>query len=113
MTDDDLLTLAACGGRPRGEIRTALAGAAQALHAECGGATWRQMAARACVGYDKARATVQDMRRAGELQPVDTVPVPGARRPMVRYAPGHNWVTNWGGASTARSIDSVLQGWLR
>ena len=114
MTDLDTVL---AGGRPRGEIRTALAGAAQALHADCGGATWRQLAVRACVWYDKARATVQDMRRSGELAPVGTVPVPGARRPMVLYAPGHNWVTNWAGSGSnnapARSIDSVLQGWLR
>ena len=114
MTDLDTVL---AGGRPRGEIRTALAGAAQALHAEHGPATWRDMAVAAQVGFDAARRTVQNMARAGELRRVDTVPVLGARRPMVRYAPGHNWVTNWAGSGSnnapARSIDSVLQGWLR
>jgi hypothetical protein len=92
--------------RPRGEIREALAGAFRDLgltadgsglqgalaHQDvvaglCGGATWREVAAKAQVGFDAARQTVRDMHRAGELVSVGTVRVPHARRPMVLYAP--------------------------
>ena len=100
--------MGACGGRPRGEVRQVLAQAAQALHAERGGATWRDLAQHACVGFAKARETVQDMRRAGELQAVDTVRVGHASRPMVRYAPAASWVTNWGSPAT---LDVVLRTW--
>lgn len=92
--------------RPRGEIREALAGAFRELSFTadagglcgaiahqgvvndlCVGATWRDVAVKAQVGFDAARQTVRDMHRAGELVKVGTVRVPHANRPMVRYAP--------------------------
>lgn len=100
--------------RPRGEIRQALGQAAVALVAEQGGigATWRDMAARAQVGYAKARQTVRDMARAGELQAVDSVRVPPARRPMVRYAPSAGR-SGWSATQYGNPLDGVLTAWVR
>lgn len=53
--------------RPRGEVREALARAAQALHVERGHFTWRELAERGHVGYEKARRTADDMAAGGEL----------------------------------------------
>lgn len=92
--------------RPRGEIRQVLGEAAQALAEERGGATWRDMAVRACVGFSKARETVKDMARAGELEPCGTERVAHARRPMVRYAPRTSFAT-----ATTGSIDIVMRSW--
>ena len=80
--------------RPRGEIRQALADAAAAIAAEriqrgdaVVGATWRDMAVRACVGFDAAHDTVKNMARGGELVRTGSVKVQGARRPLAAYAP--------------------------
>jgi len=58
--------------RPRGEIRSALAGAAMEF-ASLGrpAVTFRDLAERAQVGYEAARMTVRNMARAGELVPVE------------------------------------------
>lgn len=89
--------------RPRGEIRAALADAAQQLACQqvsgtgqLKGVTWRQLARAACVGFDFARATVKNMVTSGELVPVGEEREPGSRRPMVTYAP----------ASMARGLSS-------
>lgn len=92
--------------RPRGEIRQVLGEAAQALAEERGGATWRELAQRACVGYQAARRTVQNMARAGELEACGTERVAHARRPMVRYAPRTNFAT-----ATTGSLDIVMRSW--
>jgi hypothetical protein len=96
--------------RPRGEIRVALFDAAQALKQEQGGATWREMAARACVGFDAARKTVSNMVLAGELEPCGQVRAAHACRPMVRYAPKRRggWVSSGFG-----HLDAALRGWGR
>lgn len=52
-------------GRPMGEISLALVGAARQ-----GPATVKQLAQRACVGYDAARFKAKDLVRAGVLQPL-------------------------------------------
>jgi len=53
--------------RPRGEIRQAIAAAA-----EQGPGTWRDFAERARVGYEAAQRTVENMARAGQLVPAGT-----------------------------------------
>jgi len=98
--------------RPRGEIRMALGLAAAALVAEQGGGTWRDMAQQAQVGFDKAREVVRDMARAGELQRVDVVRVPGSRRPMVRYAPTAAQ-GGWSATHYGTPLDGVLKAWVR
>lgn len=70
--------------KARGEIREALADAAQAFGAQ--GATWRQLAAAAHVGWDAARMTVENMVRAGQLVVVGTAPRDGGGRPLNRCA---------------------------
>jgi hypothetical protein len=71
--------------RPREEIRLAMVKAASELSRERGGATWREMGARACVGFYAARQAAHNMHRAGELEKLGTVRVPHANRPMVLY----------------------------
>lgn len=78
--------------RPRGEVRQVLASAVTELAAVPGpdgrrGCTWRDVAARACVGWDAARKTLENMASAGEVTRIGTRPVPGSRRPMTLYAP--------------------------
>ena len=81
------------GGRPAGELRQARADAARKLEAQRlasahRGATWRDLAAQAGVGYSAAKATVHNMARAGELQRLPhTVRTAHSRRPMALYAP--------------------------
>lgn len=70
--------------KARGEVRLALAEAAQSFGAR--GATWRQLAAAAQVGWDAARMTVENMVRAGQLVVVGSEAVPGSCRPMNRCA---------------------------
>lgn len=70
--------------KSRGEIRLALAEAALSFGAR--GATWRQLAEAAQVGWDAARMTVENMVRAGQLVVVGTATVPGVCRPMNRCA---------------------------
>lgn len=74
--------------RPRGEIRLALGDAAwQVARERAEGGTWRELAQRACVGFDAAKQTVKDMARAGELVITGTARVPGVARLVNRYAP--------------------------
>ena len=70
--------------RPRGEVRQAIAQAAQS-QARC--FTWQDLAQHAGVGFAAARETVRNMARAGELMVVGELRVDGVRRPMVHYAP--------------------------
>lgn len=92
-------------GRPPGEIRQALAQAADAL----GQATWRELGAKACVGFDVARQYAKDMAAAGDLEIVGTTRVPGVCRPMRVYAPRRRsgWVTQ------GASLGDVLSGWVK
>ena len=68
--------------RPRGEIRAALALAVDALPSTAPSATWRDLAQLACVGFDAARRTVDNMVTAGELIVVGHRRTPHACRPM-------------------------------
>ena len=97
--------------RPRGEIRQALATAADALAAERGAFTWRDVAEAAQVGYRAARATVDNMARSGELEPVGNEKRAHSRRWMTLYAPRQepgNWATSTTGAD---GLAGVMQGW--
>jgi hypothetical protein len=72
--------------RPRGEIRQALTSAALHLVAERGCFTGRDVAHAAQVAMEKARLTLKDMVRAGELVVVGETTLPGICRPMNVYA---------------------------
>lgn len=97
--------------RPPGEIRRALGAAAQALAAERGGATWRDIAERACVGYMVARRTTENMARSGALQPVGFEKRPHSRRWMTLYAPAANFAT--AATATGCPLAGVLRTWVR
>lgn len=90
-------------GRPRGEVRQALANAAHVVGPD--GATWRALAQRACVGFEVARATVENMVAAGELIAVGQAREPGVSRPMNRYVPAQRE------AAAAREVDAALRSW--
>jgi hypothetical protein len=115
--------------RPRGEIREALAGAFRELSSSadagafCGaiahqavlddvsfGATWRDAAVLAQVGFEAARRTVSNMHRAGELVKVGTVRLPHGNRPMVRYAPAEG-----AGDYTDATVElsNAINGWAQ
>ncbi|WP_428421939.1 hypothetical protein [Methylibium sp.] len=94
--------------RPRGEIRRALGDAAWQVareHAE--GCTWRELAQRACVGFDVARRTVENMARAGELMVSGTVAASGRGRPANRYVPAHSQAR-----STGPELNAVMRSWI-
>jgi hypothetical protein len=74
-------------GRPPGEVREALAIAARDLALEQGGATWRELARHAGVGYAAARQTAYNMLRAGALAVLERRRVQGSRRPVLVLVP--------------------------
>jgi len=94
--------------RPRGDIRLALCSAAELLHAECGGATWRDMAARGCVGFAAAKQTVRNMAQAGELVAVGEQRTAHSRRPMTLFAPGTRAIDP---AGAQQRLADVMGGW--
>lgn len=86
--------------RPPGEVHQAIGRAAHALAAEravvprysvsgeaVAGNTWRELSARACVGFSAGRTTVKNMARSGVLSAVGAMRVEGSRREMLLYAP--------------------------
>lgn len=73
--------------RACGEVRLALYNACRALATPERGATLREMALHAQVGFDAARCTVRDMRRTRQLHPVGERRVAYRNRPVVEYAP--------------------------
>ena len=96
-------------GRPRGEIRRALASAAHDLAREQGGATWRELAQRAGVGYRAARYTACNMVRDGELIVRERRRVQGSRCPMVILAPADPAIET----TTAHAgLSAIVGGWL-
>lgn len=95
--------------RPAGEIRQALARAAESLVNEGNAVTWRDLAERAGVGYLAARRTVENMARTGALRCVGYQKRPHSRRWMTVYEPGSNWATQ----STGSDLAGVIAHWGR
>lgn len=96
--------------RPRGEIRAALSTAAQALAKEArAGFTYMDLAVHGRVGYDAARSATKDMVKAGELRPVGTRQVPGKKRPLRTYVPGHSEAAHRTDASQA--LAGAMRNW--
>lgn len=73
--------------RPAGEVRVALFRACSQLATPDRSPTLREMAMRACVGFDAARSTVRDMARAGQIRQVRERRVDYRNRPVAEYAP--------------------------
>jgi len=92
--------------RPPGEIRQALGAAAQGLANERGGATWRDLAELAGVGYQAARRTVENMHRSGELQSVGSEKRPHSRKWMTLYAPAASACP-----APCAALASVMRAW--
>jgi len=96
--------------RPQGEIRRALANAAEQLAEEKGGATWRDLAMRAQVGFAAAKATVRNMERAGTLEPIGSEKAAHSRRWMTLYAPRQ---VGFATATTGQALDAITRAWVR
>lgn len=73
--------------RPRSEARTALLASAMALTAHASAVTWKDMAMHAGVPPSIAKATAENMARAGELAVVGSRQVEGSIKPMRLYRP--------------------------
>lgn len=77
--------------RPAGEVHLAMLKAAHAIKRERmasgTGATLREVAARACVGYKVARSTMSNLRRYGHMSIVGECKVAGRNRPAALYLP--------------------------
>ena len=94
--------------RPAGEVRAALRSAAESLAARMtGGITYRDLAEAGKVGYSVARETCRNMARSGELKPVGTRQVQGAKRPLKTYVPA--WCT--GRHDASRSLAAAMGTW--
>jgi hypothetical protein len=91
--------------RPRGEIRDAIADAARALKAEQGAATWKELAARARVGFDLGFETVRNMARSGELQTVGRVKAAGSGNWCKLYEPAEP------GPQLGLDLERMLRSW--
>ena len=92
--------------RPAGEIRQALSQAAHDLANERGGATWRDLAERAGVGYAAARNTVVNMERAGVLERVGFDKREHSNRWMSLYVP-----RSQGLATQTDQLGQVMRTW--
>jgi hypothetical protein len=100
--------------RPRGEVREAIARAADALATSGTPPTWRDLLSHvpginpASPGEQRlVRKTVENMALAGELERAGKVRVQGVSRPMTSYRPRQTgWVRQ--GVS---SLDNVMRGW--
>lgn len=104
-------------GRPRGEIRQAVANAAQALARERAaaplrgldgqplvGATWPELMRRSLTSWDQSAQVIKDMVRGRELAKLGRVRVDGYQRPLTVYAPTPGLAPAW-----ARGHDTVRQ----
>lgn len=95
--------------RPAGEVRAALRSAAEVLvKHKAGGITYRDLAEAGRVGYQVARETCRNMVRSGELRPVGTRQVQGAKRPLKTYVPA--WCA--GQQDASRSLATAMGGWV-
>lgn len=104
-------------GRPRGEIRQAVADAARKLATErtaaplqgldgspLVGATWPELMQRSCTSWTASARVIKDMVRGRELAKLGRVRVEGFGRPLTVYAPAAGLAPDW-----ARGHDSVRE----
>lgn len=97
--------------RPVGEVRHAMRQAAGKLHAERDGATWRDMAVCARVGFKAAQRAAENMERAGELVVVGHDKRAHSRRWMKLYSPSP--AANFATATTDAGLAGVVHSWPR
>ena len=103
--------------RPAGEVHLAMLQAAAAVTAEYAasgrGATLREMAARACVGYQIARATVGNLKRLGKIEKTGECKVPGRNRPAHLYKPVDAKLADLATPSPRHVLDQCMSVWTR
>ena len=102
--------------RPRGEIRQVLADALTRLVAERGAVTCRQLAEHTQVGYQAARDTIYNMRRAGVVQMVGKARDAGEMRWHGLYEPAgpDDYLPQpWGGIELLASAMHAITGSTR
>lgn len=95
--------------RPPGEIRQTLARSAVQLNEQRDGATWREMAEHAQVGYLDARRTVEHMARAGDLVVIGAEKRAHSRRWMNLYKPAEPEPPQ--PASKAADLSAITRAW--
>jgi hypothetical protein len=94
--------------RPRGEIRQAVATAADMLVQQHGRFHGRALAQSAQVAFEKARLTLKDMVRAGELEVIGQEQLPGVCRPLNLYA---RPCSTAAASSSAAELTSAVMRW--
>lgn len=95
--------------RPAGEIRQALLQACMALATPDHGPTLREIAARAQVGLQAARRTMDNMCRAGVIRKARDRRVAYRNRPVAEYVPAA-WTPPQ--QNPAAGLASVLTTWV-
>lgn len=93
--------------RPAGEVRMALFNACAELATPAHAPTLRELATRACVGFDAARSTVREMKRAGQIRQARERRVDYRNRPVAEYEPA----MPVGGGAGFVDLGSVLRVW--
>lgn len=105
-------------GRPRGEVRKAIADAVRWYAAQrmvqplkgldgqpLAGATWPELMQRACVSWDDSAQTIKDMVRGRELLKLGRTVAQGYTRPLTVYAPAAEldpaWAKGWASVQEA------------
>ncbi len=96
--------------RKAGDSRLALLKAAADLTTAARSPTMREMAARACVGRDAAKRTVDNMKRAGLVVVVRQRKVDYRNRPVDEYAPKEGVTVP---EATAAEWNAVFGSWRK
>lgn len=116
--------------RPQGVIRVALREAATRLANERGGASWREIASAATVRVEaassvggeivqrgvspgRARQTIKDMVRAGELQAVGRQKPAGSSHYCEIYAPTQAQINTPSSEMALHALGVLVTGWAR
>jgi hypothetical protein len=95
--------------RPAGEVRQALLTAATRLATPEKAPTLREIAECACVGYDAARRTIDNMTRSGQLRVAGERRVEYRNRPVAEYRPG-GWSAGADGAGSM-ALSHLMAAW--
>jgi hypothetical protein len=97
--------------RPAGEVRQALLKAAGELATPEAAPTLREIANKACVGYETAMHTVKNMTRSGELEVAGAKRVEYRNRPVAVYRPA-GWNAGADGAGFM-ALGQLMALWRR
>jgi len=98
--------------RPAGEIRAAILQAAGELRTDDRAPTIQELAARACVGLEATRRTVDNMKRCGILHSPRTRKVGYRNRPVAEYEPAPLLQTDITGPTPGQEVARALALWV-